>query len=475
MFVEKIKIKLKLTPLSEHKLENEPIKAIDSKTKLQISLRNPSSDPLSKQFPIRPPPTNIKVYSQLSDTEKGDYLVEKVYETVSSFDNIKEIANTSAISGNQFDIVIRTNDGMLRGIQIKTLAHRKYNDEKVYEQYYSVINHNVYLDETLMIFATAKYDRFVVAQWKNIKHMSILSANFTNVCTNSSFMMFNDIKAYENHIYQQIYTAVPILDVRDGITSPGGLIEYDFAKKVKAVAESLNIKFEYENTDGSPIDFYLSGYACQAKVTNIIKKSQYHFHISKTINKKNCPYTDEDGIQYFVFGINDNQYKHDILIVPIQHLIQTGYIKTDNQFGITSLYLPPPHFPKYHYINAIWNNWDIIKSGLSSFEDPIAKLLNMYKDKHILIQSSSWNGFKHQIHISQSAFDDTKIKYFIVIPNDGTSQLYLDWIWIITRDDLIVNGKAPTSACPNKNLGVAPPPPYYDQSCWSTKYWQKIN
>jgi hypothetical protein len=441
--------------------------------KPQIKLRT-SSEPLSKQFPMRSRPTSTKCYDDFSYTERGDYLAWKVYDTLSSFDNIIEIANTSGISGNCFDLVVRTKDGYLRGIQVKTLARRKAN-----EQYYTPVYGRAYPDQTLMIFANADYNRFAIAQWLDIKTKTTLSVNYLKVNQDPSFIMFNDITLYENHVYNQISKAVIINDIRDGITGSGQLIEYDFTRKVKAIAESFGIQFEYENTDGSPIDFYLDGQACQMKVTGIIKKLQYHFHISKTIDRKDCPYTQNDGIRYFIFAINEDIYLNNILIIPIQNLINSGHIKTDTQSGITSLCLPPPNFHKYHWSSVMWNNWEIIRQKLLVVNDPISVRLSQFGDSYVLLQPSCQTGFKYNFHINYSTFGDDKINDYIVILNDQNSQLYPNWIWIISKLDLIREKKFPTIDFPDRNIGISVPPPYYvptrqNPTCWSTQYWQMI-
>jgi hypothetical protein len=441
--------------------------------KYQVKLRT-SSEPLSKQFPIRSRPQSAQVYDDLSSTERGDNLVWKVYDTLLSFDNISEIANTSGISGNSFDLVIRTIDCKLRGIQVKTLISRN-----VTEQYKTNLSLYTYPDQTLMIFADAKYNRFVVAWWKDIKLKSTLSINFLKDNADPSFVMFDDIKLYKYHIYNQVSHATIIDDVRDSIRNSSALIEYDYTKRIQYVAESFGILFEYENTDGSAIDFYLNGQACQSKVTGIVKNNRYHFHLKKTVNGKACPYTDCDGIKYFILAIDDYTYKNNVLIIPIQHLIEGGYIKTDQQDGIMSVCLPPPNFCKYHWSNSMWNNWTIIMQNLQFIDDPISLKLNQYHDSYFLMQPSSRSGSNYPIHITYSAFSDETIKYYIVILNNTISQLYPDWIWIISKSELIYENKFPTIILKDKCILITPPPPYYIPSLehsvrWSTKYWQRI-
>jgi hypothetical protein len=468
MSLTKIKIKPKSTPLPEHKSENVTIQAVDIKTKLKVSLRTTSSEPLSKQFPIRPRSTLTKEYINMSLVEKGDNLVWKVYDTLSRFDNILEIANISGISGNQFDIAIRTKDGQLRGIQVKTLIKTS-----VTEQYNHPVNNCTYPDQTLMVFANSYYNRFVITQWQNIKHKSLLWVNFLESENDPIITKFKNYDEYTSHLYQQVPQALQIFDIRQGVINPYKLLEYDFVQKVKNTAEKLGIKFEYENTDGSPIDFYLNNNACQAKTSGAPIHASYHVHMRKRIKGKESPYTDNDGIQYFIIGINDDQYQNDILIVPIKHLIQQGYIKTDNQSGIMSLYLHPPGYCKYHWLKSMWNNWEIIKKNLSFVTDPISNFLDTYNGNYMLIQTSQKNCTKHVFAITKSSFDDDNIKYYMVILNDGTTQLYSDWIWILPKSDLMGLGKVPTLNLPRVNFLIGSP--YYNGKCWSMKYWQKIN
>src|SRR5438132_5444042 len=65
-------------------------------------------EPLSVQFPMKKPPNVLKDYNLMSCVEKGDVIVRHVCDLLLSLDIVSDLLNTSCISNNLFDIVVRT-------------------------------------------------------------------------------------------------------------------------------------------------------------------------------------------------------------------------------------------------------------------------------------------------------------------------------------------------------------------------------
>lgn len=183
--IPKFKIKLKNNTTTESK-------KIIPKSKIQ--LKKPRL--LSEEFPMKKIPSDMKEYSLMSTLEKGDLIVRWVYNWLSAFDVISELVNTSGISNNRFDIVVRTiKDNQLRGVQVKTLT---YSNRQGIDFWASNISGCDYPDDTLMIFLNPEQTRFCVAFWKDIPgSKNYLGLEFGRNDTPNESIKFINIQVFQ--------------------------------------------------------------------------------------------------------------------------------------------------------------------------------------------------------------------------------------------------------------------------------------
>jgi hypothetical protein len=413
-------------------------------------------------FPIRIRPVYPTDLTSLSTCKKGDYVEWKIYDEISKFKDIIEIANISSISKNIYDLIVRLKDNSIKGIQVKMLYQVNKNKFQL-----KALEKCKYDDDTLIVAANLDYTRFALCFWKDIKSYSGFTINFLSSATDH-IIKFNDITLFRQKLYELLPRTVNVNDIRKGILSSNDRLEYDSTLIIKKKAEQLGLKFEYENTTDSPIDFYINDYSCQLKVTSDPDHLLYYTHLTKKINGEIVSYEDTDNINYFIFMINDWNFRNDVLIIPTKYLLDRKYIKTDQYFGKKTIGFPPPNYPRFHPMESFWNNWEIIREGLNSLSDNLIKFLdnNKCSIKNISMKVAN----RYPTTISMSDMDNEFIINFI---NDKYNRLYKDWIWIISKKDLIRENKVPDGNLQRKGFKIVSPD--YIGSDWSQQYWKKIS
>jgi hypothetical protein len=418
-------------------------------------------------------------YAMLSRATKGDELVLKIMDLINlpQFTNIiSESANISAISNNMFDIIFRIKGDPrkhIRGIQVKTLI----SDNDADDAYYTGHIHDNYPDNTLMIFCNYQMTRFAVGYYKNFKIMSErLYFNFNK--SNDNHLKFTDIALFENKLLELSINATIINNVEDGILVDGPYKEYKSLRMIKYHCEKRGIRFEYHYKSDTPIDIFLNGHPCQCKFTSDLNSFLYEVDLSKTQKKEMIPYTDKDGIQYFIVQVNHPEntydYSHDICIIPIKVLIDQKRIKTDCQPGFKQCGIAPPNHADYHWCESMWNNYDLLKNSIDEIDDPVYNLLTRYK--FTIKNTSTKQGHKYKVQVSAVNMNDRTVDYFAIFINDKTERLYRDYVCIISKSDIIKENKAPEKSVLKRVITVCPP--NYNlistKPDWSLKYWKKI-
>jgi hypothetical protein len=429
---------------------------------------------LAEEFPIRPSPVDNNDYDKFKPVERGDVVVTMIYDILKDLDIISELVNTSGLSNNQFDIIVRTKkDGFLRCLQIKKLTKIASSSNDDYWR--PDIQGCQYPQYTLMVFLNLEKTRFGLGYWKDVaKNMQIRLSFKDNSITYNDFK-FTDIEAFKNQLYVLVPNAHIINDIRDGILSCSDLKEYDSIRNIKRICESQGIKFEYNYTNGNQIDIYLNGYTCQCKCSGYMHGQLYVSNCYKKINSVHVPYEVSDGITYFIFQISDNllpdEYKHNICIIPSTVLIDSGLIKTESQSGRVHIAVAPPDFANYHWTLPFWNNFEVIKSNSQFISDPIYNFMNRY---HCIIK----NIFKknerdiYQTSLSESNRVDTKIEYLLIFINNGKIRLFKDMIFIISKSDILKECKI---VGPTKQKSFSIISPNCKRDHWSLKYWKNVS
>lgn len=259
------------------------------------------------------------------------------------------------------DLVVYTKaDSIGKQVQIKTIT--KANDR------YFVTLDKKYKDNMLIVACSNDRDLFAVCFWKEIKHVKRLSLTKSEKSM-YKHMIFDDSKTFVDKIVSLLPCALQFENIRDELAKPM-LLEYDMTQRLAAKCAELGYVFTKQRNNDNPIDVYINGKTIQLKYSTYIPKG--HITFSVTIEKCLCrynnknvkqPYSIDDGIDFFVIELNDNQNKYQgmFCVIPIEILIEMGYIKSDNQNGKRNLYICPPiGYNKKHWSMQYWNRFDLL-------------------------------------------------------------------------------------------------------------------
>lgn len=452
-------------------------KRIDVKVRQPLSIQPDSNqinpiaqlDPLSEKFLIRPR-SQCKNRKQMSKIEIGDSTCWWVYDIIKELDIVSEIANISSVTNHVFDILVRLKSDpnkTIYGVQVRTMQLADYGS-KIFK---IKVDNAKYPADTLMIYVNDDRNYFVVALIKDIPANTALNVDFNYNDTHYESIKIINLHELKTRISSLIPQSSIVSDIREGIKSAHDLRSYNYIQIIKSTFENLGCTFEYENTTDSTIDIYLNGLPCQCKSTSYSQKGQlYTCSLCKIVNGITVPYKEGD-FEYLIVQIIDenipNKYRSDICIIPIEVLIDQGKIQTNTQSGTTRFLICPPRHYKYHWAENLWNNYKIILDHLTTNNHPIYQYWK--KNDCIFVDISSKHCCLYYISICA-----TNIKnYFMVFINDKNTRLYQDYIFIISKDDLIRMKKIPTNNLKYKRMYIAPPD--YGKSHWSLPYWKKIN
>lgn len=411
----------------------------------------------------------LKQYDQMTETEKGNYMVNWIIDILYTFNIFTEIINTSNVSSHIYDIVIRSKfDDVLRGLQVKTLIDSKNK----YDQWFIHTDNCAYLPETLIIMSNHNKTRFALAFWKEISHLTNrLKLTFSQNSKSYNHIKFTDIESFKKQLFELSQKSVVIDKIETGIISETHLKEYKSILEIKKVCEKKNIEFKYDLYGGS-VDIYLNGFSTQCKFSSYATSSNgfYRFSIHRGIKKS--PYKQSDNIDCFVFQVHDNndpnKYINDICIVPIKYLIEHGFIQTNNCKGKTSIYIPPPDCPQLSWLMPFWNNFNIFY-GVNEIMDPIHNFSRKY---FCLFRNTSIkNSNSYVVKLTEY---DKKIKFDYMIINvfnrKENVKIFKDHIFVISKQNLIELGYFKYEC--GQSLCIKTP--NYDKEDWSLKYWKRI-
>ena len=71
--------------------------------------------------------------------------------------------------------------------------------------------------------------------------------------------------------------------------------------------------------------------------------------------------------------------------------------------------------------------------------------------------------------------NNMNLDYFMIILNDENGKLYPDYIWIISKKELVRIGKYDSNTSGDKYFCIAPPNYTRDKNHWSLSYWVRID
>jgi hypothetical protein len=135
---------------------------------------------------------------------------------------------------------------------------------------------------------------------------------------------------------------------------------------------------------------------------------------------------------------------------------------------------PPDHYD-YHWCESMWNNYNLLKNSIDTIYDPIYNLLKMYKCS---IRNTSYKkGRKYLVSLSTDNMDEPGIDYLVIFINNQKQRLYKDYVFMISKVDIIKENKAPNKSLTTKQIVICPPDYNLmsNKPDWSLKYWKKIS
>lgn len=174
--------------------------------------------------------------------------------------------------------------------------------------------------------------------------------------------MFTDY----NKFIKRLENIIPNVDTCDNDCRPKYFEqENNSLLRLKAKCNEAKITYDRVHDASDKIDCIINGYNIQHKTSSRKSKDSFPFGIRRSNGKNNgkrsfIPYSDKDGIDFFVFEIID--FKNNFYIVPIKILIEKGYIQTELMKGKEKIYIPSPTGKtNSHWIHEYLNNFDLLK------------------------------------------------------------------------------------------------------------------
>jgi hypothetical protein len=284
----------------------------------------------------------------VNTTKIGDETEKWVEDKLKTLDNIESVERIGYLR-HALDITYNVN-GVIRGIQVKTLLHRSgYHDD-----YYS-LRECEYDDDTLLVCVNKERTRFAMFFFNQIKKFEF---DFCNKSHTNYRFTYTDVNEFLNDLKKKLGKSTKF--DRYDINSPKIKQEFQSMDRLKSTCGNLGLEFKFNDTHVSPIDCIINGKGIQCKTTSTTTtKSSYVTHICKHDFGKKVPYSDKDGIEFIIIEII--AYQNTFYIIPFDALIEKGYIHTDKKKGRTNIFIPIPTLTAPHWINEYINRFDLLE------------------------------------------------------------------------------------------------------------------
>jgi hypothetical protein len=290
-----------------------------------------------------------------NSAKTGDATEAWVIEQLRLIKSIVEIEPTGH-TGSKYDIKFKLkNDNDSRGIQVKTISRSALSDKS--DSYrVGILNMN-YSDNTLFVFVNTKRDRFALMYYNDIIRSS---------CT---FNFNNNDSTYAKHMYKdhdKFMKRLAVMVKSTDICSDDSCGKYrereaDGLERLKSACKTHGISFQRVEEGASKIDCIINDHKIQNKITSCLAANCYDFNIRCGNGvKKHRPYSNKDGIDFFIFEIIG--FENNFYIIPIKVLITNGYIQTNKNKGSTHFLIPNPESnDKSHWTYNYLNNFELLK------------------------------------------------------------------------------------------------------------------
>ena len=256
-----------------------------------------------------------------SNTEIGDDNENFVKEIIQ---DIYKCEVTGPI-GDIFDIIVLTDDGIKRGIQVKTINN---DNNSVSNLTKKKTDKGKYPDDTLMVFLKPDKSIFYLAYFKDI-----FSGKPTFRVKKGDKRAYEDTDKFKSDLLEMCKNAVDVSTIPlEDRFSPKTLTEYNSRQRVIEFSNKYSLSFEIYYTHASSIDVLINGHAIQMKSSSKKHGNGYNVGLMKNGGRgEHVPYHIDDGINFFLIEVGD--YVGEFCLLPIEILAKEGYIETDSQKG----------------------------------------------------------------------------------------------------------------------------------------------
>jgi hypothetical protein len=291
-----------------------------------------------------------KLDSKIS-SKKGDASELWVLERLKLFDFISDVS-CIGYTGSKYDIEFKLkNDNEVRGIQVKTLTKAKHQKDG----YHIKLKNRTYSANVLIIGVNVDRTRFVLGFFKDFKG-KYPSFTFSNDKSQYRDNAFSDY----NKFIEKLKTMLLTTDVCDkDCFSHTTKSEYYSLQRLSTKCNENGLNFQRMEESGSVVDCIINGYNIQHKSAQTEVGLMFQFNVFTRKSGIPTPYSDKDGLNYFIFEIIP--FKNNFYIVPIKILIERGYIRTNSNTGKLCISIPNPKTGnKDHWINEYLNKFSLL-------------------------------------------------------------------------------------------------------------------
>lgn len=391
---------------------------------------------------------------KISTTKIGDEVEKHVYELLLQCSDLINVKITGQ-ENSSLDIIFQVKgEDKYRGIQVKKLLVSP-------EKSYKIGSINIYDDDTIIVGVCIEMGYYCIFN-KTLIGISTFCFNPGNV--NPKYRPFCFWSLEDNSLGYRF------LDLLNGWSKSSTLYSSDcfsannlkeklMYDSFKRKCQELNLRVSSESTSDSLTDCVVNdNLNCQMKFSNRIQGNLFSFIIAKMENNITLPYSENDGINYFIFSYIDPNNEFIFYIIPLKVMINYGYVSTLTSAGKAGIALSPVNNSVDHWTKKFINRFDLFTNEFDLNEmidlnDIFYKFQNICQKKLITIERNiDLLNFKHfyvKDKLCKYSESDTKDgNCYLFMINAYTSdnvpdyfiyrlRLYPDNFWIIPKEKLI--------------------------------------
>jgi hypothetical protein len=262
--------------------------------------------------------------------DKGENLIYNIYNECKDITDLQCIGYT----GNTFDIIFKFKDkpNKLRGIQVKTLTYKER------DQTYNLKLCGQYKSDTVFVGVHTEDNVYCLLRADDVKVKNISFSTKENTKSKYKDFLYKSekFKKFKKDLIEISKRTTYIKNIKDYF-SESNLQEYESLERLEEECIKNGLTYERNKTNSNVIDCYINGYKIQHKSCSHKRSAgSYTCSIKKSghVNGKDKqPYTDKDGLDFFIFEIIDDDHKYNFIIIPIKDLIENGIISTTDDDG----------------------------------------------------------------------------------------------------------------------------------------------